>query len=123
MSRRVHHFQTSKYPGNVEITGYRDGAGKWNYLNPRNGQWYVGEPGPGQRSRVRGSSPSQSDLENGRDFAVRIEYRRPGLRRGAPPDEYFYTYRTPVGITGPQVEADFKARLRARYFVTYGPRR
>ena len=115
MPRRVHRFETSRYKdGRAEITGFRDNSGRWNQINPRNGQWFTGGGGAGRGSRHRGRAPNDLDLREGREFAVHIRYRG---------RDYFYTYHTPRGVSGALIEADFKARIKARYFRRYGSSR
>lgn len=111
MARIRHNFETSRFGGNAEITGYRDRAGNWNQINPRTGRWYTGGGTPGEGTRHRGTPPSPRDLERGREFSVAISYRG---------KVYHYTYHTPVGITGRELERDFKYRVRSGYFRRHG---
>jgi hypothetical protein len=109
MARRVHSFGRSE----AELTGYRDADGRWNQVNPRTGSWYTGGGEPGEGTRHRGQAPGQRDLERGREFGVTIRHRG---------RDYHYTYHTPAGITGKQIERDFKRRLKAGYFRRRGRR-
>jgi hypothetical protein len=113
MARRVHEFETSRFSGRAEITGFRDGGGDWNHLS--GGRWYTGQPSEaGSGHRHHGRSPNDLDLSTGREFSVHIRYRG---------RDYFYTYHTPRGVTGELIEADFRARIRAGYFRRHGSKR
>lgn len=114
MPRRVHDFQTSRFGGRAEVTGYRDAQGRWNQINPRTGGWFVGGGEPGGGSRHRGKAPTDADLRDGRDFGVHVKYRG---------TDFFYTLHSPMGISGRRVESDFRARIRAGYFKRHGTRR
>jgi hypothetical protein len=114
VGRYRHWFETSRFGGTAEITGYRDQAGEWNQVNPRTGRWYTGGGEPGAGTRHRGHAPTPDDLAEGREFSVAIRYRG---------KTYHYTYHTPIGITGRELERDFKHRIRAGYFRRHGTRR
>lgn len=103
--------------GSVEITGYRDVSGTWNHLHIDpygRGRWFTGEShGPGRAPhRHLGDAPVDAEIRTGRHFNVQVKHDG---------QTYNYFYVTPIGLTGEQIEADFKARLRAGYFVKGKP--
>jgi hypothetical protein len=103
----LHRFTSSRFGGSARVTGYRAPDGSWNQRNPTNGHWYEGFGLPGEGGRSRGRAPTPEDMSSGRAYAVEIDYRG---------QTYFYTYRTPGGIRGGEIEADFRARLKAKYW-------